>query len=113
MLSGLGHGAHGARNVVETVLGPWRDLVDDGLGQARLGEHLRPFAERHVGGDDQRAALVALADDLEDELGGARATRGSRVRQGRRARCGRSGRRPWRARGGSRLLGDSSQTTMR
>jgi hypothetical protein len=23
MLSGLGHGAHGARNVVETVLGPW------------------------------------------------------------------------------------------
>jgi hypothetical protein len=47
------------------------DAVDDGLGEARVGEDLCPLAEGEVGGDDQRAALVALGDDLEDELGGA------------------------------------------
>ena len=35
------------------------DAVDDGLGQAGVGEDLGPFAEREVGGDDQAAALVA------------------------------------------------------
>jgi hypothetical protein len=47
------------------------DAVDDGLREAGVGEHLRPFSEREVGRDDQRCALVALGDDLEDELGGA------------------------------------------
>src|SRR5829696_8247482 len=45
------------------------EAVDDGLGEPGVGEHLRPFAEREVGGDDQRAAFVALGEDLEDELG--------------------------------------------
>ena len=44
------------------------DAVDDGLGEARVGEDLGPFAEREVGRDDQRCSLVALGDDLEDEL---------------------------------------------
>ena len=47
------------------------DAVDDGFGEAGVGEDLGPFAEGQVGGDDQAAAFVALADDLEDELGGA------------------------------------------
>ena len=47
------------------------DPVDDGLRHARVGEHLGPFSERQVGGDDQRSAFVAFGDDLEDELGGA------------------------------------------
>ena len=47
------------------------EAVDDGLGQPGVGEDLGPLAERQVGGDDQRAAFVALGEDLEDELGGA------------------------------------------
>jgi hypothetical protein len=47
------------------------DAVDDGLREASVGEHLRPLPEWEVGGDDQAGALVALGDDLEDELGGA------------------------------------------
>ena len=46
-----------------------RQAVDDGFGQASVGEDLGPLAEGQVGGDDQRAALVALGKDLEDELG--------------------------------------------
>src|SRR4051794_28759438 len=34
-------------------------------------EDLGPLAEGQVGGDDQRAAFVALREDLEDEPGGA------------------------------------------
>jgi hypothetical protein len=45
--------------------------IDDGLGEAGVGEDLRPVAERQVRGDDQRRAFVTLAEDLEDELGGA------------------------------------------
>jgi hypothetical protein len=41
------------------------------LASLGVGEDLDPFAEKQVGGDDQRAALVALGDDLEDELGGS------------------------------------------
>ena len=47
------------------------DAVDDRFREPRVGEDLAPFAEREVGGDDQRAAFVAFGDDLEDELGGA------------------------------------------
>ena len=45
--------------------------VDDGLGEPGVGEHLGPLAEGEVGGHDQRAAFVALGDDLEDDFGGA------------------------------------------
>jgi hypothetical protein len=45
--------------------------VDDRFGEPGVGEHLRPFPERQVGGDDQAGAFVSLGEDLEDELGGA------------------------------------------
>ncbi len=45
--------------------------VDDRLREPRVGEHLRPFPERQVRGDDQAAAFVSFGEDLEDELGGA------------------------------------------
>ena len=47
------------------------EAVDDGLGEPRVGEDLGPFSEREVRRDDQRPALVALGEHLEDELGGA------------------------------------------
>ena len=43
--------------------------VDDGFCEPGVGEDLGPFAEREVGGDDHRGALVAFGDDLEDEFG--------------------------------------------
>jgi len=46
------------------------DPVDDGLCRAGVGEHLGRFAEREVGGHDQRCALVALGDHLEDQFRG-------------------------------------------
>jgi hypothetical protein len=45
--------------------------VDDCFGEARVGEDSGPLAEGEVGRDDQRGALVAFGDDLEDELGRA------------------------------------------
>ena len=36
----------------------------DGLSEPRVGEDLGPLAEREVGGDDQRAALVAFGQGL-------------------------------------------------
>jgi hypothetical protein len=42
-----------------------------GRASRRVGEDLGPLAERQVGGDDQRAAFVALGEDLEDEFGSA------------------------------------------
>jgi hypothetical protein len=44
--------------------------VNDRLGEPGVGEHLGPLAERRVGGHDQTAALVALGEDLEHQLGG-------------------------------------------
>jgi hypothetical protein len=48
-----------------------RQAVDDGFREARVGEYLRPLAERQVRGDDQRSAFMSLGQDLEDELSGA------------------------------------------
>ena len=47
------------------------ESVDDCLAEAGVGEDARPLAEGQVGGDDQAGAFVALAEDLEDELGRA------------------------------------------
>ena len=47
------------------------EAVNDGFGQAGVGEDPGPLAEGQVGGDDQAAAFVAFGEDLEDELGGA------------------------------------------
>jgi len=40
--------------------------------QALGGEHARPLVEGQVAGDDNRAALIALAEDLEQQLGTGR-----------------------------------------
>ena len=46
------------------------DAVEDGGGQgAVVVEDLRPVLVDAVGGDHHRSALVALADDLEQEVG--------------------------------------------
>jgi hypothetical protein len=60
---GLGAGVDDVRAVGEAV--------DDGLGQSGVGEDLGPLAEGQVRRDDQRSALVAFAEDLEDQFGGA------------------------------------------
>jgi len=43
--------------------------VEQRAGQPLGGEHAGPLVERQVGGDNGRAALVALAKDLEQQLG--------------------------------------------
>ncbi len=42
--------------------------VEDGAGQALCSEDLGPFVEGQVGRYDNRAALIALGDDLEEQL---------------------------------------------
>ena len=37
-------------------------------GHLGIAEHGRPLPEREVGGDDQRSALVELADEVEQQL---------------------------------------------
>jgi len=43
--------------------------VDRGHSHRRVGEDLIPFAERLIAGGDQAAALVALGDELEQNVG--------------------------------------------
>ena len=43
------------------------EAVDGGERHSRVGEDLAPFAERLVGGDQQRSALVARADQFEQD----------------------------------------------
>jgi hypothetical protein len=61
-------GAGTRRPGLEDV-GPEGEPVDDRAGQARVGERLAPFAERGVAGDRDRGPLVALGQDLEEQLG--------------------------------------------
>jgi hypothetical protein len=62
--------------------------IEQRTGQPLGTEDADPFIERQVAGDDDRAALVALAEDLEQQLGaGVRAER-SLVRR-RSAACSR------------------------
>ena len=50
--------------------GMMKETVEDGGGQgAVIVEDLRPFLERLVGGEDDGAVLVALGDDLKEEVG--------------------------------------------
>src|ERR1700675_3510478 len=44
-------------------------------GQALGGDHAGPLVEGQIAGDDGGAALVALAEDLEQQLGAARRQR--------------------------------------
>ena len=43
--------------------------VQQGAGQPLRTEDLRPLVEGQVGGDQDGPSLVALAEDLEEELG--------------------------------------------
>ena len=48
------------------------EAVEQRSGQALGGEHAGPFIEGQIAGNDDRAALVALAEDLEQQLGADR-----------------------------------------
>ena len=45
------------------------EAIEDSAGKTLRSEDLGPFVEGQVRGDDDRAALVALRDDLEQEFG--------------------------------------------
>jgi hypothetical protein len=49
--------------------------VEQCAGQAFGGEHAGPFIEGQIAGDDDRAALVTLAEGLEQQLGSGRRER--------------------------------------
>ena len=44
------------------------ETVQQGAGQPLRAEDLRPLVEGQVGGDQDRPSLVALTEDLEEEL---------------------------------------------
>ena len=44
------------------------EAVQQGSGQPLRAEYLGPFVERQVGGDQDGAPLVVLAEDLEEEV---------------------------------------------
>lgn len=41
------------------------DAVEDGVTESGIGDHLMPFADRDLAGDQQRAAFVAVVDDFQ------------------------------------------------
>ena len=43
------------------------DAIEERGGHLGIAEHGRPLAERQVGGDDYRGALVKLADEMEQQ----------------------------------------------
>ena len=47
------------------------EAVDEGDGAGGVGEDGVPLLEGQVGGEEQGAVLVAAADELEEEVGGA------------------------------------------
>jgi len=46
------------------------DAVDDGGGEAWVGEGFGPFAERCVRGDRDRGSFFSFGEDLEEQFGG-------------------------------------------
>ena len=69
--------------------------VEQRGGHLGVAEHGRPFAERQVGGDDDRGALVEPADEMEQELAaglgkGPVAEPSSRMTKSRRVNVRRS-----------------------
>ena len=45
------------------------EAVQQGAGEPLGAEDLRPLVEGQIGGDQDGSSLVALAEDLEEELG--------------------------------------------
>src|SRR5215468_11502612 len=55
---------------VESVdLGMMNEAIDEGDDAGSVGEHLVPFDERTVGGDERARLFVAAGDELEEEVG--------------------------------------------
>jgi len=48
------------------------ETIEQRAGEPLGGEHAGPLVEGQIAGDDNRAALVALAEDLEQQLGAGR-----------------------------------------
>ena len=47
------------------AMGAMDDAVEDRVGQGGIGDHLVPSTDRDLAGDQQRSAVVAVVDDLE------------------------------------------------
>ena len=45
------------------------EAIEQRASEALGGEHAGPLVEGEIAGDDNRAALVTLAEDLEQQLG--------------------------------------------
>ena len=52
-------------------MGAEGEPVDDGGGEPGVCKRLAPFREGGVGGDGHRGPLLALGEDLEEQLGSA------------------------------------------
>ena len=48
------------------------EAIEQRASEALGGEHAGPLVEGQVAGDHNRAALVALTEDLEQQLGAGR-----------------------------------------
>lgn len=46
-----------------------QEAVEDGGGDDTVAEHLAPRTEALAAGQDHRAALIAAADELEEQVG--------------------------------------------
>ena len=47
------------------------EAVEDGVGIGRIADHLMPFVDRDLAGEDGRAAAVAFFEDLVEVAAGA------------------------------------------
>jgi hypothetical protein len=56
--------------VIESTGGLVEEAVEDGDGDGAVVEHGAPGGDAAVGGKDDRAVLVAAADDLEEVAAG-------------------------------------------
>ena len=52
-----------------------REAVEERAGEPLGAEHGRPLVERQIARDQRAASLVALAEDLEQQLGPGRGER--------------------------------------
>ena len=52
-----------------------REAVEERTGEPLGAEHGRPLVERQIARDQRAASLVALAEDLEQQLGPSRGER--------------------------------------
>ena len=71
LLTELGLSSAEAMALEEENLGVVGQAVDQRDGAGGVGEDSVPSFEGQVGGDQQGAVLVATADELEDQVGGA------------------------------------------